>query len=186
MQASLRMLKQAMREGRIDHLSDDAYPDVHQRDLPTSVQRPHPTFMVGGGGPRVLRFAAREADIIGLDPRSLPAGGADPSDVTEAAIDRKVGWIREAAGERWAQLEINIALFELDPDFHRRSGPAPLRARGISEDDLPRSPHYLVGDADEMAETLRTRRERWGISYVAMRPEHLTVMVPVIARLAGT
>jgi hypothetical protein len=141
--------------------------------------------MVGGGGPRVLRFAAREADIVGLDPRSMPEGGADPSDVTEAAIDRKVGWIRAAAGDRWAHLEINIALFELDPDFHRRGGPAPTRARGISEDELRRSPHYLVGDAEEMTETLLERRERWGISYVTLQPGHLAVMSPVTARLAG-
>lgn len=186
MQASLRMLKQAMGEGRIDHPGDDAYPAMHQRDLPTSVQRPHPPFMVGGGGPRVLRLAAREADIVGLDPRSLPGGGADPTDVTEAAIDRKVGWIRAAAGERLAELELNIALFELDRDFRQRRGPPPQRAHGISEDELPRSPHFLVGDTEEMADTLVARRERWGISYLALRPDHLAVMSPVIERLAGT
>jgi len=186
MQASVRMLKQAMSEGRIDHLADDAYPDIHQRDLPRSVQRPHPPFMIGGGGPRVLGFAAREADIVGIDPRSLPEGAADPSDVTEAAVDLKIGWIWEASGDRWTQLEINVALFEVDPDFRRRSGPPPARARGISEDELPRSPHYLVGDADEMIETLLARRERWGISYIAMRPEHLGAVSSVVARVAAT
>lgn len=186
MQASLRMLKQAMSEGRIDHLADEAYPDIHQRDLPVSVQRPHPPFMVGGGGPRVLRFAAREADIVGIDPRSLPQGGADQSDVTEAAVDRKIGWIREAAGDRWSTLEINIGLFEVDPEFHRRSGPPPARARGIDEDEVPRSPHYLVGDTGEMAETLLARRGRWGISYIALRADQLDALSGVIARLAGT
>ena len=102
MQASLRMLRQALSEGRIDHDADDAYPAIHQQALPTSVQRPHPPFLVGGGGPKLLAFAAREADIIGIDPRSLPGGGPDVTDITEAAVDRKIGWIREAAGERWA------------------------------------------------------------------------------------
>lgn len=186
MQASLRMMKQAMSEGRIDHHADDAYPAVHQADLPLSVQRPHPPFMVGGGGPRILRFAAREAEIVGIDPRSLPEGGTDTSDVTEAAIDRKIGWVREAAADRWAQLELNVALFEADPDFHRRTGPPPPRSHGISEDELPRSPHYLVGDAEEMIETLLARRERWGISYIAMRSRHLDVMAAVVSRLAAT
>ncbi len=108
------------------------------------------------------------------------------TDVTEAAIDRKVGWIRAAAGERLAVLELNIALFELDRIFRQRRGPPPQRAYGISEDELPRSPHFLVGDSEEMAATLVARRERWGISYIALRPEHLAVMSPVIARLAGT
>jgi hypothetical protein len=79
--------------------------------------------MVGGGGPRLLAFAAREADIVGLDPRSLPQGGTDPSDISEAAIDRKIGWIREAAGERWPELEINISLFEAGPRQEDRDEP---------------------------------------------------------------
>lgn len=186
LKASLRMLRQAMTEGRIDHAADEAYPEIHQDDLPTSLQRPHPPFLVGGGGPKLLAFAAREAQIVGLDPRSLPGGGSDPEDITEAAIDRKVGWIREAAGERWAELEINIILFDLDPGFHTRRGPPPERARGISEEEMPRSPHYLVGEAAEMIEALLARRERWGISYLALRPGQMELLEPVIRRLAGT
>ena len=185
MRASLRMIKQALSEGRIDHEADDAYPAIHQADLPTSVQRPHPPILVGGGGPKLLAFAAREADIIGIDPRSLPGGGGDPADITGAAVDRKVGWIREAAGDRWAQLEINIALWQIDPDFHTRSGPPPPRARGISEEELLLSPHYLVGDTDEMVETLLARRERWGASYITLPESALEILEPVIARLSG-
>lgn len=185
MQASLRMLKQAMRDGRIDHDGDDAYPAVHQDGLPTSTQRPHPPFLVGGGGPRLLAFAAREAEIVGIDPRSLPTGGSDPEDITEVAVDRKVRWIREAAGERWAQLEINIIVWEVDPAFRTRTGTPPPRERGISEDEMPRSPHYLVGDHQAMAETLIARRERWGISYIGLRPGQMDIMEPVIRRLSG-
>ena len=185
MQATVAMLKQALGEGRIHHEADAAYPAIHQEGLATGVQRPHPPIMVGGGGPRVLRYAAREADIVAIDPRALPGGGSDEADVTEAAVDRKIGWIREAAGDRWAQLEINIGLFEADPTYHSRSQPPPSRARGISEAEMPRSPHYLVGDASEMIETLLERRERWGITYLAMRPEHLDVIGEVVRRLSA-
>src|SRR5688500_2801389 len=145
MQATVAMLKQAMGEGRIDHEADAAYPAIHQEKLPMAVQRPYPPIMVGGGGPRVLRYAARAADIGGVDPRSLPGGGTDPADITEAAVDRKIAWIREAAGDRWAQLEINIALFEVDPAYRTRSGPPPPRSRAIGEGEMAASPHYLVG-----------------------------------------
>jgi probable F420-dependent oxidoreductase len=185
MQATVAMLKQALGEGRIDHETDAAYPAIHQDGLPTGVQRPHPPIMVGGGGPRMLRYAAREADIVAIDPRSLPGGGADETDVTGAAVDRKIGWIREAAGDRWAQLEINIGLFEVDPSYHTRSQPPPARSRGISEAEMPSSPHYLVGDTSEMIETLLERRERWGISYLAMRPEHLDLIGEVVRRLSA-
>jgi probable F420-dependent oxidoreductase len=185
MKASLRMIKQALSEGRIDHEADAAYPAVHQTDLPTSVQRPHPPFMVGGGGPKLLAFAAREANIIGIDPRSLPEGGSDPADITGEAIARKVGWIREAAGDRWSELELSISIWQVDPDFRRRRGAPPPRARGISEDELPRSPHYLVGDTEEMVDTLLARREELGISYLTIGAADLPVVEPVIGRLAG-
>jgi len=185
MRASLHMLRQALRDGRIDHDGDEAYPAVHQDGLPMSVQRPHPPFLVGGGGPRLLAFAAREADIIGIDPRSLPGGGGDPTDITGDAVDRKIGWIREAAGDRWSDLEINIAIWQVDPEFHRRTGTPPSRVRGISEDELPLSPHYLAGGTDEIVETLLVRRERWGISYITIRAADLEVLAPVVSRLAG-
>jgi probable F420-dependent oxidoreductase len=185
MQASLRMIRQALQEGRIDHEADDAYPAIHQDGLPTSVQRPHPPFLVGGGGPKLLAFAAREADIIGIDPRSLPGGGGDYEDITAAAVDRKVGWIRDAARERWADLEINILVWEVDPEFHTRGDNPPPRSRGISEQEMPHSPHYLVGDTEEMIETLLARRERWGISNITLPATSLATLEPVIARLAG-
>src|SRR5687768_6859608 len=185
MQATVAMLKQAMGEGRIDHEADAAYPAIHQEKLPMAVQRPYPPIMVGGGGPRVLRYAAREANIVAIDPRALPGGGSDEADVTEAAVDRKIGWIREAAGDRWGQLEINIGLFEVDPTYHTRSQPPPARSRGISEAEMPSSPHYLVGDTSEMIETLLERRERWGITYLAMRPEHLDLIGEVVRRLSA-
>jgi hypothetical protein len=47
------------------------------------------------------------------------------------------------------------------------------------------SPHFLVGDTEEMVETLLARRERWGISYLTLPAEDLPVCEPVIARLAG-
>jgi probable F420-dependent oxidoreductase len=185
MKASFRMLRQAMSEGRIDHEADDAYPAIHQDDLPTSVQRPHPPFMIGGGGPKMLAFAARNAEIVGIDPRALPEGRPDSTDVTAEAIDRKVGWIRKAAGDRLDQLEISILVWQVDPDFHTRTGPPPPRRHGISEEELPRSPHFLVGDTEEMVESLLARRERWGISYICLPASALQVCAPVIARLAG-
>ncbi|HEX6139081.1 MAG TPA: TIGR03621 family F420-dependent LLM class oxidoreductase [Candidatus Limnocylindria bacterium] len=185
MKAAFTMLRQALAEGRIDHETDDAYPAIHQAHLPTSVQRPHPPFLIGGGGPKLLAFAAQNAEIVGIDPRSLRGGGGDPNDITAAAIDRKVGWIREAAGERWDEIELSIIVWEVDPEFHTRSGPPPPRRHGISEEELPHSPHFLVGDTQEMADALLARRERWGISYIAIPADALDVCAPMIARLAG-
>ena len=185
MEQTVEVLRQAMRDGRIDIPASAAYPEMRLDPMPRSVQRPHPPLLVGGGGPRLLAFAAREADIVALNPRSKPGGGLDTADIRESDADRKLGWVREAAGERWARLEINVVLFGVDPEFRRRRGPPPPRSHRITEEDLPSSPHYLTGDTEEMIEQLVARRERWGISYVAMRPEHLEPLRPVMERLAG-
>ncbi len=186
MVATVGLLKQALGQGRMVREGDDAYPHMNLTNMPQSVQRPHPPFLIGGGGPRVLKFAARAADIVALDPKALPQGGHDPADVRAAAIDTKLGWIREAAGERWERLEINVIVFDVDPDFPRRSGPAPERTHGVSDDEMVQSPHYLTGDAEEMADQLLARRDRWGISYISVGAAHLDAVEPVIRRLAGT
>jgi probable F420-dependent oxidoreductase len=185
MKAAFRILRQALNEGRIDHEADAAYPAIHQVDLPTSVQRPHPPFMVGGGGPKLLAFAAREAEIVGIDPRSLPGGGSDPDDTTAAAIDRKVGWIRDATTERSHQPEISIIVWDVFPDLATVASLPAAETRGLSEDELLQCPHYLVGDTEEMVETLLARRERWGISYITIPASGLAACEPVIARLSG-
>jgi probable F420-dependent oxidoreductase len=41
---------------------------------PVPVQKPYPPLIIGGGSPRILRLAAREADIVGITTRALPDG----------------------------------------------------------------------------------------------------------------
>jgi probable F420-dependent oxidoreductase len=186
LKGTVAMLKQALSEGRIERDADDAYPKMLLEGLPRSVQRPHPPFLIGGGGRRVMSFAGREAQIVGLDPRAYREGGHDQSDVTESAIDEKVGWIRQAAGERVGDLEINLIVFAVDAGFGHRSGRSPALSHPISEDEMARSPHYLLGDTDEMVQQLVARRERWGTNYLGIKPIHMNVLAPVVARLAGS
>ena len=72
---------------------------------PKPVQRPHPPFLIGGTRERVVRLAAREADIVGLD---LRQDGEAILDAFEARTDVRVGWVREEAGERFEQLDLSV------------------------------------------------------------------------------
>ena len=54
-------------------------------------------ILIGGGGPRILRFAAREADIVGFVPQVDPRGRPKVPQATEAATARKVAIVHEAA-----------------------------------------------------------------------------------------
>ncbi len=155
---------------------------------PTPVQSPLP-LLVGGGGRKVLELAGRHADIVGLNPR-LPGGVIDASvgpDATASATERKLGWIRAAAGERFASLELQtrIHLVAVTDD---RQGMADALAEGfgLSPAEALASPHALCGTVEQIADDLVERRERFGISGIGLSLADLDAMEPVIARLAGT
>lgn len=156
---------------------------------PKPLQRPHPPLLIGGGGRRLLEVAARQADIVGLNPK-LPNGVIDASvgpDATAAATERKIEWIREAAGERFGDIELQtrIHLVVVTDD---RNGVAEALATGfgMSAAEALDSPHALAGTTGQIAETLLERRERFGISSVGISLDAMDDLAPVVADLAGT
>lgn len=148
-----------------------------------------PPLVIGGGGRRVLTLAGRHADIVGLNP-SLPNGVFDESagpSATPAATDRKLGWIRVAAGDRFGDLELHCRLEAAVPSDDRWALLEALAPGfGLSPEDASDSPHALVGTHEEMAEQLRRNRERWGISYVGVPSSAVDDLAPVVAELRGT
>src|SRR6267143_5456365 len=67
---------------------------------PAPVQNPVP-ILIAAGQPRLLKLAAREADIITL---------AIQPEETEAEVAERIDVIRQTAGDRFAQINININL----------------------------------------------------------------------------
>jgi probable F420-dependent oxidoreductase len=156
---------------------------------PLPAQRPHPPILIGGGGPKVLRLAAQEADIVGIN-IDLRAGVIDESagpNATDAATDDKIALVRDAAGHRFDQLELQVRIhLAMVTDDRRGVAEAMAPALGLSPEAALATPHALVGTADDIVEQLVARRERWGLSYIGLSADALDAMAPVIARLAGT
>jgi probable F420-dependent oxidoreductase len=168
------------------------------KGTPTPVQRPRPPVMIGGGGRKVLSVAARQADIVQLMPSNR--GGRtslDPSQFSAPAIEEKIGWIRDAAGSRFDEIELSAQLLECAvtdrpdehlADFAERIALVTERMGGarvdLGRDDLRKSPIVAVGSLDEVCERLVDTRDRYGISYFAApidaKPE---VLAPVIEAL---
>ena len=154
---------------------------------PRPVQRPHPPFIIGGGSRRILSVAGREADIVGITTRALPDGAKDTADLTAAATDQKIAWVREAAGDRFADIEFNIIVGDVIPTDHGRAAADALATRyGVGPDDILASPQVLIGSPDEMVERLQERRARFGFSYIVVTEPNMDALAPVVARLAGT
>lgn len=146
------------------------------------VQQPIP-MLLGGGGPRMTRFAAERADIVGFVPRSLPGGGLDPREFAAAAFAEKVSILDEAtAGRADGGPERGVLLFETwDSGADLPTGDDAW----TSPETILGSPYALIGDTAEMVDTLIERRERWGLTYMTCWEEDVERLAPVVARLAG-
>ncbi len=167
----------------------DHYRITEHSATPRPVQHPRPPLIIGGGGPRVLRIAARQADIVSINV-DLRAGTAGPEAAPNAAPDatrQKVQWVREAAGDRFDQLELNTLIgFALITDDRQKIIDAMAPTFGLDPDDAVHVPLALVGTLEQMEEELRWRREQYGISYFSIEAGCWSQLGPVVASLAGT
>ncbi|WP_030661818.1 TIGR03621 family F420-dependent LLM class oxidoreductase [Streptomyces cellulosae] len=161
--------------------------------LPKPLQKPHPPILIGAGGPRMLGIAAREADIVGINP-TLTQGhvGAEVLDSMSAeAVDAKVERVRSVAGDRLDTIELNNRAFIVS--IHDDVTTATNNARQslphvahLPESFFSESPFTLIGPPSKLIEDLLARRERWGISYVIVGPEDVDGFAPVVEALTGT
>jgi probable F420-dependent oxidoreductase len=164
---------------------------------PKPKQQPHPPIFIGGGGRRVLTLAAREADIVGLDPKGTPAGTKDVATMTAEAVAEKVSWVQAEAGARFDDLEIHIMVFSLRVTKDRQKDaeqlatelsnwPATVMSNTIlTPEQILESPHFLVGTVDQMVADLKERRKRFGISNIMVGSGEVDALSPVVAQLAG-
>ena len=163
------------------------------RDLdgqPKPVQHPHPPLLIGGGSRRILTLAAREADIVGINVRTTAAGGFDRPSLGPDAVAKKVAWVREAAGERFADLELHALVLLVEvTDQPRQAAEDHLRERGlvgqVSATDLLARPQTLLGSVEGIIEAVQERRERYGLSYLTVFDPAMEAFAPVVAALAG-
>ncbi len=145
------------------------------------VQKPLPPILVGGSGNRLLALAAREADIISM--------GTAKDDLSEGALADRVDRVRQAAGERFGQIELSINLMAVLGD-EPPSEMLRQRVRGLFGVELEPlaesgSPFVVTGSTDEICRQLEQRRERLGISYVTLPADLMQTFAPVVERLAG-
>ena len=166
--------------------------DLH----PKPVQQPHPPFLIGGTRERMLRLAARQGDIVGLD---LRQDRASLPDAFRAGMDRRIAWIREEAGDRLERLDLSVlrVLGELTvtdrPLAAARDLARVLEDRTglvIPAEDILDSPYALIGSVSDLIAKLRRMRERWGINSILAAwfddEAALGAFAPVVEQLAGT
>ncbi|MGP8296987.1 LLM class F420-dependent oxidoreductase [Streptomyces inhibens] len=179
---------------RVDHLTrtieeldrllgDDGH-------VPQPAQRPRPPLLIGGNGPRMLRLAARHAEIAAFTGGRQSPGKAEgtlelmPADQLAASVAR----YQEYAADRPAPAELNILVQQVLVTDDRRAVAREIAALaiGLDEEQALDAPTLLIGTPTQMAEQLRERRERFGFSYITVLDPFLDAFAPVLEELKGS
>jgi len=157
--------------------------------LPRPAQQPGPPIIIGGGAPKILGLAGRLADIVSINFNNSSGrlGGASVASSGADETAQKIGWIRDGAGERFDDIELEIgAYFVAVGDGADAALEAMAGRFGVSGEQFATHPHALFGSTAQICETLIERRERFGVSYVTVAQRHVDEFAPVVAALAGS
>lgn len=147
------------------------------------VQR-HIPLLVAGLGNSLVRVAAEHADIVSL--AGVPIDGEPDSDETgTAALERRVEFVRRAAGERFAELELSLTIQGVDINGHGAADLSLARMFNpeLSDTQLRYLPGVLHGSVSDIADTLRHYRDEYSVTYFAMNETGMTAFAKVIEQL---
>jgi probable F420-dependent oxidoreductase len=170
-------------DGEVVSFAGDHYQLAGVRTLRSAQE--HVPILVGVNGKRALAHAARHADIIGLTMmgRTLEDGHRHEVRWEPGRLDATIADIREQAGERSDQLELNalVQAFVVTDDRRAAARQFVGAVPSLTEEDALTTPFLAFGTHDEIAEHFLACRQRWGISYFSVRD--FGAIAPVIERL---
>lgn len=170
LEEALHIIKQFFTE-EVVNFSGKYYTVTNLRGMPRPVQKPHPPIFVGSSGKRMLTFAAREANYI----EPVVMQGPPGSNHAEATMEDKIAWIRDAAGERFEQIELCRTTFGLViTDSRVAASPPPW----------PTIEQQAMTTEQAIAH-IQEQRERYGFSSFQLSQGQMENFAPVVARLAG-
>jgi probable F420-dependent oxidoreductase len=147
--------------------------------LAAEADHPQPPIMLGGAGERMLRLAGREADIFSF---SIMAG-VTPGVAPQEALARRIQVLRDAAGDRFDDIELNLFIAALGESAEKVDLEIIRQASGLDDDQLTQLPGVLIGSPAEIADRLRRYREEFGLSYISVLEPHMAAFAEVIKHL---
>ena len=183
MEEALGLIKRLWTEENVTH--QGTYYQVRNAVvLPKPTQRPHPPVMIGGGGPRMLRIAAREAQIVAIAPTLGSTGRPKLGTGTVGSVAERIATLRREP--RFAELELNVIVFDAQVTDAAQSIVEGLAAHIKSAaTTIVDTPFFMYGSRASLVEDLLARRERLGISYIALPGGAMKAFAPVVAELRG-
>src|SRR3984957_2331475 len=147
--------------------------------LAAEADKPGRPIMLDGSGERILRLAAREADIFSFSVMAGVTAGVAP----EKAFARRVQVLREAAGDRFDDVELNLFVAAVGESVDTLDLTIIRQASGLDDRQLSQLPGVLAGAPGEIAERLQRYREEYSISYISVLEPHMAAFAKVIRHL---
>ena len=144
-------------------------------------------LMIGGGAPRILGIAGREADIVSINYNNSSGhlAGSRETDTAEATL-KKIEWIKEGAGNRFDDIELEIgAYLTIVTDNQIETAKSFTDMLGMSVEEVLSFPHALIGSVDYICEELEKRRELYGITYISFPDNAAESAIPIVEKLSG-
>jgi probable F420-dependent oxidoreductase len=163
---------------------------VNNVTCPRPIQKPHPPILIGGSGPRMLKIAGREANIVSISPGTPGSSTFENvgSDLASSGdrLATQVGWIRQGAGPRFDEIELSVFAHHVDvtDDMDQKTQQFAAQTQ-TPLDAVIQSPHVIIGPTSAIVEMLLVRREKHGISYIIFDAADLDAIEPVVSQLAG-
>ena len=188
LEETIALLRASFADGEIDQQGEHVHASGYEA-VPKSVQKPMPPLMIGGGAQRILGIAGREADIVSLNFNNSAGkiGAEGVGSSTMELTEQKIGWIRDGAGDRFDDVELEIAAyFTVVTDDAETTTSRMAGMFGLTPEQFASHPHALIGSVDAICDTLVERREQLGISYVTFGSGAMESAAPIVARLTGT
>ncbi|MDH6245639.1 TIGR03621 family F420-dependent LLM class oxidoreductase [Mycobacterium sp. OTB74] len=155
---------------RVEYMAHvTTYLRTHLPDVPV---------MIAGAGDKLLTTAAQQAQIIGLT-------GGRPTPENPDPLAERVSFVRNAAGARFDELELNLAITAVPTDgsgiprlsITRRFLP------DLTDEELLKTPGVFTGSTADIADRVRQLRDQYGISYIIVQQQHSEAFAKVIAEL---
>lgn len=176
--------------GELDRLfSDGGQP-------PAPLQRPRPRLMIGGHGERLLRVAARRADIVAFTGAVQdPEAASGTLKLVEAEeVRHRVEFVRREAGSRAEALEFGALVQYVGVTDDREAAARALveefGGNGLdTADKILENPFVLLGTVEQIAAEILHNHERFGFSYFVTHEPYrdaLGQVIPVVRDLAAT
>jgi probable F420-dependent oxidoreductase len=154
--------------------------------LPGPVQSPRPPILLGAAGRRMLTLAAQHADILNFPDRPSVGVSTAGNPGLGLTFDAQMAIVREAAGARYAQLELSTLVIPRITNRITETIEGLAQQMQTTPAIVADMPGTLVGSIEAMVDKLQSNRARFDISYAVVPGAAIDACAPIVARLAGT